>query len=180
MMHTEQARLLMDALEVLHARSYGLLKLYSYVKEGIGAWRYWVFASRGEFPDAIQEWPGPKLHGSFPGPCNLSGTTPAEVADSLLARYPELAQAGRGREDSYTAWYQAQLAAHPGSILIMESSLVAQMLGRGNLPVPPLRAWHPSGPPAKQGSAMTAAREAASQRSTMRAIARARRRLSKR
>lgn len=179
MTNTEQARLLMDALEVLHGRGYGLLKLYSYVKQGIGAWRYWVFASSGEFPDAIQDWPGPKLHGSFPGTAELDGMTPDEVVESLLARFPALADDGRGREESYVTWYRHQLAAHPGAVLVMESSRAAQMLGFGDLAVPPLRTWTASDAGPKRGSAMLAAREAAGQRAIERAIARRRARFLK-
>ena len=46
----------MEAVAVLHARGYGLLKLYCYVKEGLGQWRHWLFASDA-FPHGLDPEP---------------------------------------------------------------------------------------------------------------------------
>lgn len=81
----QDARLLMEALAVLHQRGYGRLKLHCYIKEGLGVWRHCVFAS-DEFPDNIQAWPGPRCHGSIPGHAAFDGGTVEEVAESVLSR----------------------------------------------------------------------------------------------
>lgn len=136
----QQARLLMEALAVLHQRGYGRLKLFCYVKDGLGAWRHWIFAS-DEFPNNIVAWQGPKQGGSLPGWGIFSGATAEEVADDILSRHPHLAEAARGRDDVYVSWYQQMLADHPEGILEMESPCRASIDGFGRLTLPALKAW---------------------------------------
>lgn len=129
----------MEALAALHQRGYGRLKLYCYVKEGI-AWRYWVFAS-DDFPDDIGAWPGPKCHGSLPGIAQFGGVTVEEVAESVLKRCPDIAEAARGQDENYVAWYRDLLAAHPDGILEMESPFRASIMDYGEVIVPALKTW---------------------------------------
>ena len=152
----------MEALAVLHQRGYGRLKLYCYVKEGLGAWRHWVFAS-DEFPDNIWAWAGPKCHGSLPGMSPFQGFTVEEVAESVLARCPDVAEAARGHDENYVAWYRQMLAAHPDGILAMESPLRASILGHGEVKVPALKAWM-SPPPTPMSSEQLVAAGAAERR----------------
>lgn len=140
MTNRQQARLLMEALAVLHQRGYGRLKLYCYVKEGLGAWRHWVFAS-DDFPDNIWAWPGPKCHGSLPGIAQVDGVTVEEVAESVLARCPDVAKAARGQDENYVAWYREMLATYPDGILEMESPFRASIIGYGDVIVPALKTW---------------------------------------
>jgi hypothetical protein len=137
----QEARLLMEALAVLHQRGYGRLKLYCYIKEGLGVWRNCVFAS-DEFPDSIQAWPGPKCHGSIPGHSKFEGGTVEEVAESVLARCGNaVAEAARGHDESYVTWYREMLAAYPDGILQMESAHRAHILDYGDIGLPALKAW---------------------------------------
>lgn len=136
----QQARLLMEALAVLHQRGYGRLKLFCYIKGGLGAWRHWLFAS-DEFPNNVVAWQGPKHGGSLPGWAIFSGTTAQEVADDILSRYPHLAQAARGKDEVYVSWYQQMLADYPDGILEMESPYRASISDFGDITVPALKAW---------------------------------------
>jgi hypothetical protein len=145
-----QARLTMEAVALLHQRGCGRLKLYCYIKEGLGAWRHWVFAS-DEFPDDVVTWAGPKSHGSLPGQESFHGFTVEEVAESILAQCPDVAEAARGQDESYVVWYREMLAAHPDGVLEMESPLRASILGYGEVKVPELKAW--MRPPRTQMSA---------------------------
>ena len=79
-----QARLIMEAVAVLHARGYGLLKLYCYVKWGISEWRHCVFAS-DTLPQTLERWSGPQSHGSIPSLPKFEGTTKDHVANCILA-----------------------------------------------------------------------------------------------
>ena len=159
----QQARLLMEALAVLHQRGYGRLKLYCYVKEGLGAWRHWVFAS-DEFPDNIWAWAGQKCGGSLPGMALFHGFTVEEVAESVLSRCPAVAEAARGQDENYVAWYREMLAAHPDGILVMESPLRASILGYGDVKVPTLKAWMRPPPTPMSSEQLVAAREAEQRR----------------
>lgn len=164
----QQARLLMEALAVLHQRGYGRLKLYCYVKEGLGAWRHWVFAS-DEFPDSIWAWPGPKCHGSLPGMAIFDGVSVEEVAESVLARCPNVTEAARGHDESYVTWYREMLAAHPEGILEMESAHRASILGYGDVRLPTLKAWTNPPPTPISPEQLVAAREAQRQNEMERA-----------
>lgn len=140
MQATQQARLLMEALAVLHQRGYGRLKLYCYVKEGLGAWRHWIFAS-DEFPNSIGAWDGPKRGGSLPGMACFEGVTADDVADDILSRYPRLAEAARGQDEVYVSWYMQMLADYPEGILEMESPYRATITGYGGIELPVLKVW---------------------------------------
>lgn len=150
----------MEAVSLLHQRGYGLLKLYCYVKEGLGTWRHWVFAS-DEFPDNIWAWPGPKCRGSLSGMDRFEGSTVEDVADSVLAQCPDVARAARGRDENYVTWYRNMLATHPDGILEMESAFRAHVLGYGDVRVPPIKTWTSPPPTPMSAEQLVAAREAA-------------------
>lgn len=135
-----QARLVMEAIAVLHARGYGLLKLYCYVKEGLGQWRHWIFASDA-FPDSIGRWPGVSAHGSIPSWSLFDGSTAHQVADSMLAHAQEVLEVARGQDDVYVNWYREMLLAYPDEVLVMESPRRAEILGRGKIQLPQLKEW---------------------------------------
>lgn len=134
------ARLVMEAIAVLHAEGYGLLKLSCYVKEGLGAWRYFVFGS-DSFPENVWVWPGAKVVGSIPNDPALVGDTAQEIAGSIHAQYQEILDAAHGEDDTYVNWYRKILAAFPAGILEMESPGKVAIIGHGKIAVPSLKVW---------------------------------------
>lgn len=160
-----QARLVMEAVAVLHDRGYGLLKLYCYIKEGIGEWRHWVFASDA-FPRGILFWPGTMVEGSIPSWRRFGGMTAEEVAVSMLERAPEVLEAAHGEDIAYVNWYREMLLAYPDGILEMESPYKAKTMQYGEIPLPALKAWEPPVPSPEE---MRAAKEASLQRVMQRA-----------
>lgn len=123
-----QARLIMEAVSVLHERGFGRLKLFCYFKEGLGAWRHMLFVS-DTFPDHIRDLPELTVHCSLPGWPVSWGNTPEEIADGIIAKYPQLMEAALGSDDPYVTWYRSVLAENPKGILQMESSKVAVING---------------------------------------------------
>jgi len=61
-----QARLIMEAVAVLHARGYGRLKLLCYIKEGLMVWRHGLFVA-DTFPRHMRELINRTGVGSLPG-----------------------------------------------------------------------------------------------------------------
>jgi hypothetical protein len=156
----QQARLVMEALAVLHKRGYGHLKLYCYVQDGLGAWPHWVFAS-DEFPDNIRAWPGPKCFRNFHGAVEFNGGTAEEVADSVLAQCPNVAEAARGHDEIYVTWYREMLAAYPDGILEMVSAHRARIYDCDDeVRLPTLKAWTNPPPTPLSPEQVLAAREA--------------------
>ena len=160
-----QARLVMEAVAVLHDRGYGLLKLYCYIKEGIGEWRHWIFAS-DVFPRGALFWPGIVVEGSIPSWLRFGGMTAEEVAVSMLERAPEVLEAARGEDIAYVHWYREMLLAYPDGILEMESPYKARIFPHGEIPLPVLKAWEPPVPSLEE---MRVSQEASLQRVTQRA-----------
>lgn len=136
-----QARLVMEAVAVLHARGYGLLKLFCYVKEGLGQWRHWIFASNAFPKYYISTWPGKAAHGSIPSFPKFAGSTAQEVADSMLEQAPQVLEAARGEDNVYVSWYRDMLLAYPDAILEMESPSNARIIGHGEISLPLLKGW---------------------------------------
>lgn len=153
-----QARLLMEAVGVLHQRGYGRLKLYCYVKGGLGAWRHWIFAS-DVFPDSIAAWPGKKSGGSLPGMALFTGVTIDEVAENILSRHPALSESARGRDAVYVDWYKKMLSDYPDGILEMESPYQASIIDCGDIKLPALKAWTRPPPTPISPEQLAAARE---------------------
>lgn len=160
-----QARHVMEAVGILHSRGYGLLKLFSYIKEGLGQWRYFLFAG-DVFPYNIASWPGPRIWGSIPSYHRLDGDTPAEVATFIEERGVNLLSAAKGSDPIYVNWYAEVLQRHPLDVLLMESPDRAEMLHHGRIPVPPLKRW--TAPP-RTPEELLAAKEAERNRIMQRA-----------
>lgn len=114
----------MEAVAVLHARGYGRLKLFCYIKEGLGAWRHGLFVANS-FPHHVD---GISV-GSIPGWPLATGQTAEEVADAIIAKRPELLQSALGTDAAYVSWYKSMLARYPKGILQMESSDEAIIAG---------------------------------------------------
>jgi hypothetical protein len=110
----------MEAVAILHSRGFGRLKLLSYFKEGIGAWRHCLFAS-DNFPSGLYETPEPKALGSLPNPPLAIGSTAEQVADNIALKYPDICDAATGQDENYVNWYRTILKEYPGELLIMES-----------------------------------------------------------
>lgn len=124
----QQARHIMEAIALLHRRGFGRLKLFCYIKEGLGAWRHGLFASN-TFPESMRDLPGPNATGSLPGAAVAEGGSPEEVADDIVLKYPELADAALGSDPEYVAWYERLITAHPQGVVEMESPHVAIIEG---------------------------------------------------
>ena len=155
----KQARLVMEAVAVLHARGYGLLKLYCYVKEGLGQWRHWLFASDA-FPHGLAGWPGITTHGSIPSRPLFEGSTPQEVAESMLEQAPRVLENARGEDHTYVDWFRDMLLTHPDGVLEMESPLEARIIGYGEISLPALKGWvAPTTSPEEIRAAMEASRQ---------------------
>lgn len=116
----KQARVLIEAVAVLHERGYERLHLVSYVKEGLGAWRHMLFAADSYLPQS-GPLPEPIARGSLPGLAIARGETPEEMADDLERRYPELIAASRGSLPKHVRWYRELLQAHPGRAFELEN-----------------------------------------------------------
>jgi hypothetical protein len=124
----QHARLIMEAVALLHQRGFGRLKLFCYVKEGLGAWRHGLFAS-DTFPESIRDLPEPNATGSLPGMAVANGDSPEEVADDIVSKHPELANAALGSDHVYVEWYGRMIAEHPQGVLEMESPREAVIAG---------------------------------------------------
>lgn len=116
----QQARVLIEAVAVLHERGYGRLHLVSYVKEGLGAWRHMLFATDSYTP---QSGPLPEIvaRGSLPGHAVAKGGTPREMADDIERRYPDMIAASRGSLPEHVRWYRELLEAYPGKAFELEN-----------------------------------------------------------
>ena len=125
------ARLVMETVAELHKRGYGRLKLFCYIKEGIGAWRHWLFASDG-FPGDVSDLPRTALHGSIPWlwTPTVVGNSAAEAANNFMEANPELAAEAQGVDANYTQWYSEMLRSKPLGILEMESPNMAMLDGQ--------------------------------------------------
>ena len=116
----------MEAVAVLHQRGSGRLKLFCYVKEGLGAWRHCLIAS-DTFPNRIHDLSESSGLCSLPGSPIAAGDTPQDIADHILLRYPKLVDAALGSDPAYVDWFAQLLAAHPEGVLEMESPRLASM-----------------------------------------------------
>jgi hypothetical protein len=120
----------METIAELHRRGYGRLKLFSYTKEGIGAWRHWLFAS-DSFPDSVSDLPKSKVGGSIPWlwTPTVVGHSVANAAEKFSAQNPELMLAALGADPIYVSWYANMLEACPMGVLDMESPFEALVDG---------------------------------------------------
>lgn len=124
----KDARLVMETVAQLHKHGYGRLKIFCYVKEGIGAWRHWLFAS-DDFPCSSSDLPHPVLHGSIPlfSSRTITGKLADDAALLFIDAQPELISAALGADTIYVKWYAEMLNANPTGILQMESPFEAMI-----------------------------------------------------
>lgn len=127
----EEDTLVMQAIVELHKQGYGKLKLFCYVKDGIGAWRHWLFAS-DSFPESLAEIPKPNLHDSIPYSWlpALEGDTPAEVAEYFIHEYPDIASTAVGSDPVYVPWFASIVNQCGNEPFEMESRFKAHIGGR--------------------------------------------------
>jgi len=130
------ACLVMETVAELHGRGYGRLKLFSYIKEGLGAWRHWFFAG-DTFPTQSSDIPEPFVHGSIPWLTTptVSGTSPSDAADRFIIAHPDLMARANGYDDVYVPWYGELLASGVQGVLEMESPMEARF-GSRKVPTP--------------------------------------------
>lgn len=143
----------MEMLAKLHRLGYERLRLSSGISPTGLNWRYSVAPANQFEPN------GYLLRGGlYPGaafgttrgddaPFGWEGAehaAPHELADHFLARFPEVAAAGRGPDASYVAWFDAALAASKpegAPVMYGEYMDVAQdgfiMTGDKRIPLPP-------------------------------------------
>ena len=127
----DDARLVMETVAELHRRGYGRVKLFCYIKEGLGAWRHWLFAS-DSFPSSASELPHPALHGSIPWlwTPTIEGDSPVDAAKNFIESQPEIISDALGEDTVYVQWYSKMLESNPSGILEMESPNEAKINGR--------------------------------------------------
>ncbi len=120
------ARLLLEAVAHLANHGYGRLRIFCYIKEGLGVWRYMLFASDEFSAD------GPNSSGlrSIPGWEPERGETVQAVAAHLLQECPKLMQDAAGPPGDYGAWLLKVLEEHPDGVLEMETPKEASIGGR--------------------------------------------------
>ena len=133
----QRARLLMEAVAALHASGYGRLKLFSYVKDGLGAWRHGLFAA-DHYPTAGEGPPRLWGSGSMPGWSVADGDSVAEVVNSLRRGLSKQLELALGADDAYVAWFRDVLDRHPDGVIEMEDASSAKVDGRQ---VRPLVSW---------------------------------------
>lgn len=127
----QHARVILDAVSLLHQAGHGRLRVRCYVKEGLGAWRHQLFAA-----DRFELEPGPSTGlASLPGWPVAEGDTPEAIADNLKLRWPELLEAARGPADAYAHWLRRILDQDPHGVFEMEDSGEAR-IGRLTLTTP--------------------------------------------
>ncbi len=131
MANIEEDTLVMQAIVELHKQGYGRLKLFCYIKEGIGEWRHWLFASDC-FPESISQLPKPNLHGSIPHwlEPTLAGNTPAEAAEDFIKLHPDIAAAAVGSDPIYVPWFASIVNQCANESFEMESRFKARIGGR--------------------------------------------------
>ncbi len=117
----------MEAVALLHDEGYGRLKIYCYIKSGLGAWRHYLFAA-DRFLQRISDLPKPIASGSLPDWPIAAGSTAELIAKSLLEKFPELLHAAVGEDSTYTNWYRLLLQQYPTSVLLMERQDIARLL----------------------------------------------------
>lgn len=132
----QRARIILDSIALLQIEGYGRLKIYCYIKEGLGAWRHNIFAG-DKFPTHLPDLPKPVAHGSLPDWPVVGGNDAESVARNLLRKFPDLFVNAKGMDDIYTNWFQSTLRAHPGSVIVMERQDIARLLpGHVRVPTP--------------------------------------------
>jgi hypothetical protein len=121
-------RLAMEMIGELHERGYGRLKLFCYIKEGLGVWRSFLFVG-DNFPDRISELPRPILDGTrywLSVPAD-EGSSARDAADDFVKTQHEFLSTAIGKDDIYVNWYSNMLRLYKNGVLEMESPFVAKI-----------------------------------------------------
>jgi hypothetical protein len=113
------------AVVLLHDRGYGRLRVTAYVKEGLGAWRYRLFAS-DDFDTRAQ--PTTQI-ASLPGNALVQGSDPVSIANAIEASFPELMASALGPSGPYAIWLKKITATQGDQTFEMEEGSVAQLGG---------------------------------------------------
>jgi hypothetical protein len=131
-----QARMILEAIAILHKQGFGRLKIFCYVKAGLGAWRHNLFAA-DYFPEKLENLPLPIAHGTLPGwPVSGEGS-PEAIALQILNKHPQLCANAKGNDEAYVGWFSTLLKDYPNDILEMEGPNVARIVGHDrSLPTP--------------------------------------------
>lgn len=111
----------MEAVGELHRRGYGRLKLYCYIKEGLGRWRH-ILVAADDFPsDPLRMPPECVLFGPADEAYGCDFTDPVALADSFEGDRDFFSLA-RGLDEAYVTWYREMLEqTAPWGIVTMES-----------------------------------------------------------
>ena len=118
-MYRKNPRFVMEMIKELHNLGYEKIRLYCYIKEGLGEWRHFIFA-HDYLPSTEYNYPEPNVDADYA----LSGSkTPRDAALKFISINPEISLAGKGKDPFYRAWYSALLErCGPGSVMEMESA----------------------------------------------------------
>lgn len=132
----EQARLIMETIGVLHQEGYGLLKLYCYVKEGMGRWTYIVFAG-DRLPPSSYHVPPEHIFGSLMSYDLCDCVESVDDVLTIFRGYSNVLELAKGSDPVYVAWYADMLVkTAPVGVLEMEGPHAAFI--RGNPIATPL------------------------------------------
>lgn len=112
----------------LHKRGLGLLKFACYTKEGLGAWRHLLFASR-YFPPTNDHsnLPKPFLFGSFRDILLAKRINPETAGDYFISENVELAAACQGDDYPYISWFASVAKIQFGQVFEMEHPEIANL-----------------------------------------------------
>lgn len=128
MRNPNHPQLVLDVIARLHSKGFGRLKLICYTKDGVGAWRYLVFAA-DDFPDGRihSNIPQPLVRGSYPDWKLIQDTDVEAAAASFAAENQELMRAAQGSDVVYTEWFSSVAALARGARLEMERADLARI-----------------------------------------------------
>lgn len=136
---------IIKALQVLHKRGYGQLRLYSRMSPSGLCWRWEIYSQRDlkGLPlceQGREDTPSVK-HPQGSASDVRSNIDAEALADALLKEYTECIERGRGADPEYTAWYeQIAEAAERNVFPLAEQEYDTPdgwILGDGVIPYPP-------------------------------------------
>lgn len=122
----------MEAVGVLHQQGHGLLKLYCYVKEGLGRWTFFVYAS-DQLARSVSAAHLPRnyMSGAVMGYEPFGCVETVEDVIALFRRDPALLDQAKGDDPVYVAWYAGMLKnSAPNGYLEMETPDTAFISGK--------------------------------------------------
>jgi hypothetical protein len=125
----------MEAVGELHGRGYSRLKLYCYIKEGLGRWRH-ILVAADDFPEEPLQLPGEcVLFEPADFAFRRDFTDPFALADDFESQHSFFSHA-RGLDEAYVTWYREMLEqTAPWGIIMMESPDRASFYYHGGMRV---------------------------------------------